>query len=317
MIIALALVLAAAAGFALQRGQLCAVSAVREAVLERRWARFAAFLECSAWALAGLMLADAFGVMSLQTWPENRALPLAIVGGVLFGVGALINGACAFGTAGRIASGQLGFLAFAPGFVAGVWVTRRTGGAAAHMHETPMAFHAGAATPALALALIAFALWRLHTAWRAAPTPAAAARIMQRPDWPPAVSMAAMAAANVGLMLIVFAWPYTTLLVDLAIGAGGEIALRAVVVAAFFAGAVWGAMSAGRFALTWGSPRDALAHAGGGALMGAGAALIPGGNDALVLLGMPLLQPAAFAAYAAMCATIAAGLTAQRVAAGA
>ncbi len=37
---------------------------------------------------------------------------------------------------------------------------------------------------------------------------------------------------------------------------------------------------------------------------GAGAALIPGGNDGLVLVGMPLLWPYAWLAFASMCAAI-------------
>jgi toxin CptA len=45
---------------------------------------------------------------------------------------------------------------------------------------------------------------------------------------------------------------------------------------------------------------------GGGVLMGWGSLLTPGGNDALVLIGMPLLWPYAWAAFATMCMTVAA-----------
>jgi toxin CptA len=43
----------------------------------------------------------------------------------------------------------------------------------------------------------------------------------------------------------------------------------------------------------------------GGVLMGWGSLLTPGGNDALVLIGMPLLWPYAWTAFAAMCTTVA------------
>jgi len=39
--------------------------------------------------------------------------------------------------------------------------------------------------------------------------------------------------------------------------------------------------------------------------MGWGSLLIPGGNDGLILLGLPLLWPHAWAAFATMCAVIA------------
>jgi toxin CptA len=44
----------------------------------------------------------------------------------------------------------------------------------------------------------------------------------------------------------------------------------------------------------------------GGVLMGWGSLLTPGGNDTLVLIGMPLLWPYAWAAFATMCMTVAA-----------
>lgn len=42
----------------------------------------------------------------------------------------------------------------------------------------------------------------------------------------------------------------------------------------------------------------------GGLLMGAGSALIPGGNDSLILQGIPLGSALAFLAYAVLLATI-------------
>ena len=50
----------------------------------------------------------------------------------------------------------------------------------------------------------------------------------------------------------------------------------------------------------------------GGALMGWGSLLIPGGNDGLILIGMPLLWPYAWVAFATMCLTIAAAQVMQR-----
>jgi hypothetical protein len=50
----------------------------------------------------------------------------------------------------------------------------------------------------------------------------------------------------------------------------------------------------------------------GGVLMGWGSLLIPGGNDGLILVGMPLLWPYAWIAFATMCLTIGGAQTLQR-----
>ena len=51
----------------------------------------------------------------------------------------------------------------------------------------------------------------------------------------------------------------------------------------------------------------------GGVLMGRGTLLIPGGNDGLILVGMPLSWPYAWLAFASMCAAIAAAQLLQRL----
>ena len=46
--------------------------------------------------------------------------------------------------------------------------------------------------------------------------------------------------------------------------------------------------------------------------MGWGSLLIPGGNDGLILVGMPLLWPYAWVSFATMCAAIGAAQALQR-----
>lgn len=309
MVMLLAAALALAAGLALQRGGVCAVLAVREAIEDRRWRRFVSFVECAAWSLIGLLAADAAGWMSVGDWPAQPSLSLALLGGATFGAGALINGACAFGTIGRIAAGESAFLAMPVGFVAGALGARMLGASAGH------ASGAAFSSPAFAFVisvLVAFALLRLWSGAEAAPGLRAAIGRFMAPQWPPPLAMAVMAGASVSLMLLVYSWPYTSLLVDVASRAGVQVLERALLACALLAGAFVGAWSAGRFALRTPRPRALTASLCGGALMGAGATLVPGGNDALVLIGIPLLQPAAFAAYAAMIAAIALGFLARR-----
>lgn len=301
--------LAFIAGFALQRGNICAVAAVREGVEEGDWRRFLALLECAAWALLGLMVIAALGWMPLQDWPAQPSLLLAVLGGVLFGVGALVNGACAMGTIGRLGAGELAFLAMPAGFVLGAVGAFELGARAGR--AASVAFM-GPTFALLLGALCVFALFRVWTALRAAPSAAAVKAAIAAPRWPPALAMAVIAFANIALLVLIFSWPYTTLLFDLARGSAMDVALRFALATALVLGAGVGSATAGRFAWRAPGPRAAASCFGGGVAMGAGGALIPGGNDALVLLGLPLLQPSAFAAYAAMTSAIALGFWLRR-----
>ncbi len=250
------------------RGGICAVAATRDIFEERRWGRFISFLECVAWALICLLVLDALGLMSISTWQTPSSLIVAIAGGALFGLGALLNGACAFRVGG--------------------WMLI-----------------------ALVSALALFGLWRLHGAWRASRIGGVHHHLTSS-QWPPAFAMAVLAIANVSLLLLAFRWPYTTLLVDLALHRMADDVGRSVLVATFLTGAIAGAVSARSFKIRFGSVQDLASRIGGGALMGFGASMIPGGNDGLVLIGLPLLQPTAIIAYASMVAAIAAGFAVRK-----
>lgn len=308
----LAAALSFVAGFALHRGGICAVRAVHEVVEKGRWGRFFALVECAAWALIVLLLAEAAGYKAPAAWPGNGSMLVAVAGGGLFGLGALANGACAFGSAGRLASGDVSFLLLIPGFVLGALAALQLG-VAVSLQELPMSHVRGWALALLVAALILFSVWRISTAWRAAPSLGRMLGKLCAPRWSPGLAMAVIAFSNVGLMLIVVAWPYTTLLLDVSIGRGMEITLRIALALVFLAGAIVGAVSAGRFKLRGASISELGVRLGGGFVMGFGASLIPGGNDALVLLGLPLLQPTAIAAYAAMIAVIATGFGVQKL----
>lgn len=308
----LALMLAFAAGFAVQRGSICTVSAVRAVIEGRRWSRFLSFLECAAWALAGLLILEAAGVTARATWPAGHSWPGAVVGGALFGTGAVLNGTCAFGSVGRLASGDTSFLAFVLGFLLGAALPQPL--LEGTMAVPPVAISLGSGTSALlAGALGLFAAWRLWTAWRAAPTPRRAWSRLADREWPDALAMAIIALVSVGLSALVASWPYTNLLVDLAVdrrAAGDERILLALI---FFLGAVAGAATRGDLRLRAASAGAIVRRLAGGGLMGFGALLIPGGNDSIVLVGIPLLQPEAMLAYLAIILAIAAGLLVRRL----
>lgn len=299
MIAALAFVLAALAGFAAQRGSICAVAAVKDLVLRRDARRYAAFFECALWSLA---VAGALGAFGLRTGAADfPATGLAAAGGALFGAGAVINGACAFGSAARLARGDLSFLFMPAGFLAGAY-------ALSHGVAAP----APAAAPALqspivATLLVLFVGWRVFGAADRVRSLKAARVHLISTSWNPAFAMAVIGVSSGALMTLYAPWPYSTLLVDIAAGGGAmDQAKKAALALIFVAGAGFAARTAGAFRVRAPGLRAGAEKFAGGALMGAGAYLVPGGNDSLVLGALPNLFAYGLIAYAAMSTAIAA-----------
>ena len=130
--------------------------------------------------------------------------------------------------------------------------------------------------------------------------------------WPPHAATIVIGLAFVTLLLLAGARACTDVLADLARGKAGSLPARGLLALALLAGALTGgALTCGaltgklRCTPAW---RDVLRCLTGGLLMGWGSLLVPGGNDGLVLLGMPLLWPCAWASFGPMCAAVAVGL---------
>lgn len=83
---------------------------------------------------------------------------------------------------------------------------------------------------------------------------------------------------------------------------------RLVLAVAVLGGAVVSGLLAQGFRSTRPTARGLAGCFSGGLLMGCGSLLVPGGNDGLVLLAMPLLWPYAWASFAVMCGVIGFGL---------
>jgi toxin CptA len=118
------------------------------------------------------------------------------------------------------------------------------------------------------------------------------------------------------MLLLVGAWAYTDVLAELAHGMS-----RSLVAEACCCWRCWRERAGRLDRRPIGEHADSTAQLvkcfSGGLLMGWGSLLIPGGNDGLVLVGMPLLWPYAWVAFAAMCISIGAALLAQRALANA
>ena len=148
---------AAVLGFASHRAGLCTVRAVGEVLHSRRAHILASFAKASLWAVAVSV--------PLRWLADDNMLPAyslqagTLLGGLVFGVGAAVNGGCTFSTLAHLAEGDFSYAGTIAGFF---------GGAALVDSPTP----ALTTTPLFqwpALTLLALAwvwgLWQITRLW--------------------------------------------------------------------------------------------------------------------------------------------------------
>lgn len=292
------------AGYATHRGGVCAVAATFELVVERRASRHVGFLFCAACGLSVMAVGHALGWPVFDAYTGLPVSGAALTGGAIVGLGAYVNGRCAFGTVAELGSGMLPRVATLAGFIAGT-----TLGDVAHMRVPPMAV---VRTPLAALPASATLAIALGTTAALGVAVALLRRPVAEREWSPLRAMAVIGLSNGILLALARSWPYTTLLMQVARGGGPDVGQHALMAETFILGAVAGGVALHRFELHLGSARDWLRALLGGAIMGAGAVLVPGGNDAMLLVGVPLALPNLVAAYGAMTVVLV-GITAWRL----
>lgn len=283
-------------GFAIQRGATCTVAAMGEIVAKRRASRLIALAEASLWVAGGLVCVNALGIA--PALPGGFAPGVeTVLGGMLLGFGAWANRACVFGSIARIGSGEWAYLLTPAGFLGGIWSMRAIQG---DLMAMPVAGRDLMGNKALVVLFVGFVLWRIWRFARSEPS--------RRSVWHPHHATIIIGITFTIMLVTVGAWAYTDLLGQLAQGNVAEAPWQLVLFAALLAGSVAGGKAGGlpmRIFPRLGVMARCFA---GGFAMGWGSALIPGGNDGLILVGMPLLWPYAWLAIATMCATIAIAL---------
>jgi len=296
---------AALMGFAIQRGGTCLVAALDELVSKRRANRLIALAEASALVACGIVVAELAGVLPMA--PHAFAVTgWTAAGGMIMGLGAYVAGACVFGAVARIGNGEPAYFLVPVGFFLGCLAAVGLG-----MSRLPRPTDTQSLVLAQAMLfagpLLVIAFWRL---WRTV----GAARRGQFADyvWSPHVATAVIGVTFVTLLLVVGAWNYTDYLAEAARRMTSRGFDRGLLLLALFGGALVGGWTAGRIKPvkpSWASVARCLA---GGILLGLGGSLVPGANDGLIMLGLPLLYPHAWIAFASMLVTIVAALMLQQ-----
>jgi toxin CptA len=302
--LAIAVVCAGLMGFAIQRGGTCLVAAVDEVISKRRANRLLALAEASLLVAAGMVIAQLLGAVPMA--PHAYApTSWTVVGGMVMGLGAYVAGACVFGAIARIGNGEPAYLLVPLGFYLGSVAALQLGMARLPRLLAAHSLVLGQA-PLFAIPLLGVAAWRLWRALRAARRGQLAEHV-----WSPHVATSVIGVTFVSLLLLVGAWNYTDYLAEAARHMGRRASDRGLLLLALFVGAVLGGWTAGRIKRVKPSLVAISRCLLGGFMLGLGGALVPGANDGLILLGMPLLYPHAWFAFASMLFTIGAALMVQ------
>lgn len=284
---------ALAMGFLVPRSTTCAVAAVTEVLDRKRAWRFGGFALASLSAMVLLWPIAWFTGLPIHFAPLIAPSFLIFLGGLIFGVGAALNGACVFGTLTKIVSGDTSYLFVLPGLWLGALLLGLTGlSVQPHIMDNPVlaAFSPGSALIwGLALGLLILLGWFFVRKGKASK----------------AGSMAAIGVVGGLLYTIHPAWNYSVAIHNFAqaiLATPQHMAdgLLPWLVGAACLGGVTSTVAAGTFKLKAPSLRGALGALLGGCLMAFGLVMIPGGNDGLILFLLPSLIGSGALAYVAM-----------------
>ncbi|MFZ5749709.1 MAG: YeeE/YedE thiosulfate transporter family protein [Pseudomonadota bacterium] len=292
-------------GASAHRAGLCTVKAVAELLTTRRAHVLWSFIKASLWTTGLLSAAALFGTE--VTLGQRPLLASAVLGGLFFGMGAALNGACSFSTLSRLAEGHLVILATLAGWAvaippfATVWPD---------FHQ-PVP-QAGIPRPVV-LPLFLWMLWELTGLWRRRRP---IAHSIRAGAWALSLAVFLIALANSALILAGRPWSFTSTALcsagNLPIAPCRDTGFLWLISGTALMTMIASARLRGSFRLRPPRPAAAVRHFLGGLAMGTGASLIPGGNDGLILFGLPALSPHALPAWLAIVAGIALPLTLMR-----
>ena len=272
-------------GFALNHGSICTVIATTELVAEKRSARSIALVECAVWAALVHAILETSPTMQEGWSPLGYLVPAA----VLLGAGTYVNGACVFGSVGHFGNGSIDF-----GFTfLGIFAVSYVESLLGLLPDRPPISASVPFGPALlAAALLAILALRLGVSLRSESN-------FRRLT----LSMGAIGISFTILAVLAPRFSITT-----SVGSIVSIPVAgAVISVCMFGGSLVSArLRRNRFMLEWPTIGSIVRRTLGGILMGVGALLIPGGNDSLLMVGLPMGAWQAALAYVLFVASVAA-----------
>lgn len=318
ILIVICILFAVLLGFTTHRASICTVRAVAEVMSSRTMFMLASIGKSALWVIAlalpvlWLMPARA----GFTGWELSAA---ALAGGLLFGFGAAINGGCAYSTMSRLMDGEVRMAVSIGGFALGIlvfvalvdlhWLARPKPAPA--LIGFVLAFALAIST--LLLVWVAYEVWRV---WRNRPKNVRPEQLLLAPQYRLSTAALLIGIASTAIFLLIGSPGYTITLQNLVEGAFGTgmypTATRTLLLLAVLGGMLISTLQRGSFRLDWRPQASWLRNIFGGSLMGLGTAMLPGGNDALILYGIPSFSPHALPAYVMLIIGVAGGLLSMK-----
>lgn len=317
-----AFVLAAVIGFSLNRASICTVKAMAEILSSHRAHMLISIVKTVFWVELTVLVVMWLCPWPIASFPRWTASWLSVGGGFVFGMGAAVNGGCALSTLSRLGEGEFGMLLTLASMLVAAVALRAMLGAAAQPGQLPAINPARISTGLIVVAALG-ALWgiaELIRLWRLTSPMAFPFGALLATSYRLSGAALLIGISN-GLLFSAWGpWTFTSAIerdLDWHLGLGaGPTALQWALFGAVVFGAALSALHRRRFRPRYRPSLPWLGNLTGGALMGAGAAVTPGGNDALLLQGVPGLSPHALPALAGMLAGIASTLVLRRALGG-
>ncbi len=290
----------------MKRGGLCTYAAVLQIVHHRQPDRMLIFMGTAAWATLIILPLSWFWPNLIKLSHTHHFLTLAIIGGGVLGVGAFLNKGCFFGTFVQLVSGNLNYLATLFGLSAGVVVTQLF--LSKYIPATSITTNINTPNSTGFLWLTGMSAFALFMASSNKP---GNDRFVKKLagfsflNWKKSFPMIAIGIGGGLLYGTVNGWNYADVLTNSILKlinkeATGPGVTALISTIAMVAGGIVAAVTAEKFAIKPTHYRVIINCFIGGLLMGAAARLTPGGNDGLLLKGIPGFAQHAIIGYLTM-----------------
>lgn len=309
--ILLSLLMGAILGFSAHRAGLCTVKAAAEIVTSRSGYFLWSFMKSAAWVMALTTIVGAFGhTTNFTHWP---LMGLSVLGGVLFGVGAGLNGGCTFSTLSNAVDGNMGFWVTVAAWPIGIWIATTLPLSHSKSVIITQPNYSFGVLILLSIMLLGESIFIIRRFWRKS----SLRRVLGSSVYTLSAGAALVGLTNAVIIEATGPWSFfSTFLCGIEGRSGTSCAqpmLAWGIVVAAILGMAFSSLQRGSFKLRLPSVRSTLRHGVSGLLMGVGTVLVPGGNDGLILFAIPLLSPHAIPAYAGIFGGILATFAIMRV----
>ena len=235
----------------------------------------------------------------------------SIAGGLLFGAAASMNGGCTFSTLTRLGDGDVNFAATVVGWPVGAWIVKIINLDASQI-PTRLSSEQLIDTPLLYLAAaiaVVWLIWQMAVILGRRPHRARPLQVLLSPTYKLSIAAALIALFNLILFENFGPWSFTSVILSTVapvhFPSVAALPIHWLVLGFTLAGIVVSSIQRKSFSLQRPKFRRLAAHGAAGVAMGFGAAMIPGGNDSLILYGISSFSPHALPAFMGILAGIA------------